>query len=502
MWRGFLSGIFWGVLLAVIGVGVASQFTGPVDLTAAAPEAAAVDVPVGSEFRQERPDTRPVLPQNEGRPASTQPPQVPVAEPGVETLPTTDTEPAAEPQPGSVEEALAPVPAAGEAPEVNVESDEAVLPAPGAVQPPEPAADVAPVAEDPEVAAAGPPADAADASPAQPSIDAEEALADVPPEQPAAVVSDQPIAAAPEQPAPIAPGVPVAEPQDPPAAAQPPLETGDEVAVAPDTPPAALPGDTVGIRLPVPEIENLAPGVTTDRLPSIGAQPVVANLTEPALIAHAAPFEGAPGVPVMSVVLRDAGADRPDIASLAEFPVALTVAIDPTAADAAEAMAAYRAAGVELVVLTPLPDGAAPADVEVAFQSFLQTVPETVAVLDVPEALLQENRPRAVQVAGILAESGHGLITYDRGLNAGLQVAANAGVKAASVFRTFDDGASDRSAMKRLLDQGAFRAGQENGVVMVGELRDETLSALTEWSLTNRASTVALAPVSTLLSRR
>ena len=41
-------------------------------------------------------------------------------------------------------------------------------------------------------------------------------------------------------------------------------------------------------------------------------------------------------------------------------------------------------------------------------------------------------------VVEILAETGHGMVTYDRGLNAGLQIAAGRDVKAAAVFREFD----------------------------------------------------------------
>jgi hypothetical protein len=177
------------------------------------------------------------------------------------------------------------------------------------------------------------------------------------------------------------------------------------------------------------------------------------------------------------------------------------VAVDPMQPDAATAMAGYRAAGAEVAVLTPLPEGAAPADVEVAFQEFFSQVPEAVAVLDLPDALLQESRPRAAQVADILSETGHGMVTYEKGLNSGLQVARSEGIPAATVFRDFDDGQRDGAAMKRFLDQGAFRAAQDGAVVMIGRLRPETLTALTEWALGTRAATITLAPVSAVLSR-
>ena len=54
--------------------------------------------------------------------------------------------------------------------------------------------------------------------------------------------------------------------------------------------------------------------------------------------------------------------------------------------------------------------------------------------------------------------------------------------------------------MRRFLDQAAFRAGQEEaGVIMMGRVRPDTISALLLWGLQDRASRVALAPVSALL---
>ncbi len=194
--------------------------------------------------------------------------------------------------------------------------------------------------------------------------------------------------------------------------------------------------------------------------------------------------------------------DSPDPAGLAGFPVPLTLGIDATLPNATAFGAATRDAGLEVAMMTPLPDGAAPSDVEVAFQAFLSALPEAVAVLDMPDGRLQDSRPLTSQVVEILAEPGMGLITYAKGLNSALQIADRADVPASLVFREFDDGTRDGAAMKRFLDQGAFRAAQDGKVVMVGQLRPETLTAVTEWALGNRAATVALAPVSAVLTAR
>ena len=72
----------------------------------------------------------------------------------------------------------------------------------------------------------------------------------------------------------------------------------------------------------------------------------------------------------------------------------------------------------------------------------------------------------------------------------------------ALVFREFDGAGQDTATIKRFLDQAAFRAGQQSGVILVGHNRADTISALQEWSLGNRAGTIALAPISVVLLGR
>ena len=54
--------------------------------------------------------------------------------------------------------------------------------------------------------------------------------------------------------------------------------------------------------------------------------------------------------------------------------------------------------------------------------------------------------------------------------------------------------------IRRFLDQAVFRAGRDGGVIMVGRLRPDTISALLLWGLQDRAGRVALAPVSAVLT--
>ena len=70
---------------------------------------------------------------------------------------------------------------------------------------------------------------------------------------------------------------------------------------------------------------------------------------------------------------------------------------------------------------------------------------------------------------------------------------------AAAIFRDFDSKGQTSTVIRRFLDQAAFKAGIEGSVIMMGRMRPETISALLVWGLQDRASQVALAPVSAVL---
>lgn len=54
--------------------------------------------------------------------------------------------------------------------------------------------------------------------------------------------------------------------------------------------------------------------------------------------------------------------------------------------------------------------------------------------------------------------------------------------------------------MKRFIDQAAFRAGKDEHIVLVGRAKPDTIQALAEWALGNRAASVSLVPLSYLLT--
>jgi polysaccharide deacetylase 2 family uncharacterized protein YibQ len=220
----------------------------------------------------------------------------------------------------------------------------------------------------------------------------------------------------------------------------------------------------------------------------------------PALVRYARAFDHS-GEPLVSIILiTDARGELEKGGAALPFPV--TYAIDGSSFAARGLMEKARAQDQEIVALAPLPATVTADDVNTSFEVYLKRLDQAVAVMDEIQASFQLDREVATAVAYQADRDGHGIITYPRGLNSGVQVAEREGVPVALVFREFDSAGQDRAAMKRFLDQAAFRAGQESGVILVGHDRPETIAALLEWRLGTRAETVTLAPISAILRDR
>jgi uncharacterized protein len=153
-----------------------------------------------------------------------------------------------------------------------------------------------------------------------------------------------------------------------------------------------------------------------------------------------------------------------------------------------------------IMLATGIAEGAQASDIEVAFQSMAQGLPEAVVVMDMAEPLFQDRRPLASLVVPVVAAQGRGLLTWDRGLNAADQVARRNDVPAAVVFRDLDSAGSNSTAIRRLLDRAVFKAGQDGRVAVAGMATPELVAALLEWTVEGRAATVALAPVTAVLT--
>lgn len=521
MLRGFLGGLISGTAVSGLVVGAASVIT---DVPGRrAPEATALEVPAGSQFDHSREDTEASLSRLEETPDPDSVPLVEAPEPDdLQPLDDADTDPAAQPETGDAESALTAPDAQEESAGVTVDSDDPVLPNPQAMAPEAPAGEEELSISTEPAQPVQPEVDEESAAfPSEDQADADDAGAEAPDE-----VQDDP-----DQPAPGEAEVddttasetdPVSEEmaETPETEVPLPQEDPDTTVEATDTSPEAPEEPEVAENTESGTIGDLAEGVTTNRLPTATDEPQTAGTgdqaaeiseeseeqvddTRPPLERFAVEFENPEGKPLMAIVLIDDGTSSIGIAALREFPYPVSFALDAAWPGADEAAEMYREQGYEVLAMVDLPDGASAADAEVAMQSYLDRVPGAVAVMEGTGTGLQSNRDAAVQLAPILKDSGHGLVMIPKGLNTVQKLLTRSGLPAASVFRDFDSRGQDATVIRRFLDQAAFRAGQEEGgVIMLGRLRPETISALLLWGLQDRASRVALAPVSAVLTAK
>lgn len=412
----------------------------------------------------------------------------PLPEPAPEPLP----EPALTPDPEAAPEpAQAAEPAAPVAEDAAPSSEIALAPETAPEPAPEPAPGDAAAVTDP----GGDPSTTAEAVP-----DAGAEGADTSP----------PVADA--MPAPAAPEVAAEE-------AAPPLpgEQPDAMPGTPATQEIAEEEGRASTFVPAPRLVRRGEGLIIGRgnaeaTPAPSADPMADPAVDPAadpaavpedprpIARFAATFENPSAKPPLAILLVDDGAPDLDRAGLAALPFPVSFALDPLDPATPERAAIYRAAGREVVMLvTGIAQGAQPADVEVAFQSMEQGLPEAVAVMDLATPTFQSNRGLAGVVVPILKASGRGLLTRDGGLNAADQVARREDVEAAVVFRDLDAAGTERGALRRLLDRAVFKAGQDGRVTVVGTASPDLAAALLEWTVEGRAATVALAPVTATL---
>ncbi len=278
----------------------------------------------------------------------------------------------------------------------------------------------------------------------------------------------------------------------------PPAEEPEIATIAPLDPSGPVIGKPAGSLL------DRTDSARSSRLPTVG-QTADAAVSAPASVPvemFAAEVEIDETLPRMAILLIDDGQGPLGPNALDSFPFPVTFAIDPAAPDAKERMAAYREKGFEVMALVSAPEGATPQDVEVTLEANLVTLPEVVGVVEAPNGGLQTSRAVSDQVAEYLRASGHGLVLQPNGLNTAQALAERLGVPSNSVFRDFDGDGQDPRVQRRFLDQAAFKARQEGGVIMMGRLQADTISALLLWGLQDRAGQVALVPVTKVLSER
>jgi len=524
--KGFLSGSFLGALVSAAAVAVLSVLSGPViqapqppaesveqpgsvpspsEQSVAEPnevlapslgDARAIDVPVADDVDGAVADTTsgtrpttgqvsagvedPDVPQTAAvtvspdvEPFLPNPQALAPSAPGVETTPSLDTAPAALPEP--IEQVVVDT-----APSVGVQTEAPSLPSLEDVAP-EP--DV--VVEAPQVAPEVAPKVAEGIAPTPESVtDAQEAADEtqiVQEETPPVEGTDPTVAEAETVPAPAPEPVDVETPQVP----------SGRLALSTET--GGLKDRAVGVK-----VNRL--GQSSEDVSEDTEAEAPSSQRGPALSQFAEERENPEDKPVISVVLIDNGSTGIGPEALQSFPYPLTFAVD--AADPAHAARAaqYRRAGFEVVFIGALPEGAIASDVEVALEGFKSAVPEAVAMLELGGAGVAAGPQIIAQKVSNLKESGHGLLTVASGLNSANRVADRANLPNKVVFRDLDGDGQDPTIIRRFLDQAAFKAAQSDGLVLLGRLQPNTVSALILWGGLDRAKRVALAPVSAVLA--
>lgn len=255
-----------------------------------------------------------------------------------------------------------------------------------------------------------------------------------------------------------------------------------------------LPGGASGVK--VNRVINVPNDTEDEDLLQI-EEPIAAT----ALERYAAPFDNPDGKPPVSILLlhQDGSGIGPE--QLKDLPFPVTVLLNTDANTASEQMKVYRAAGIEIAFQSTFPSGSRASDVEVTLQSALASVPEAVAFVDTGATGLQDSRDVTNQTIEVLADDGYGLVIVPKGLNSALRVANGAGVPAGTIYRDLDGEGQAERAIARSLDQAAFRARQDDGVVLLGRLQSSTVLALKTWHDKNQDGQVVLGPLSAYLRR-
>lgn len=266
--------------------------------------------------------------------------------------------------------------------------------------------------------------------------------------------------------------------------------------------------------------EPRLPGAQAATLPRIGDTPSVQRLGDaddgtedvatveptneaeaadamPAVERNRTEFEAPDGAGLIAVVLFHETGVQMNLPQSDALPVPLTVAVPASGTDAAEAAATYRSGGYEVVLIPDLPPRATAKDVEVALPVNLQSIPQAVAIMDLSTGGFQDDRGATESVLATLSETGHGILTWRKGLNTAQKLAVQEGIPSAEVFRELEADTPD--AVVRALDQAAFRARQEGGIVVVANGSLTIISGLAEWASETRRDT-ALAPLSAVLT--
>ncbi len=213
----------------------------------------------------------------------------------------------------------------------------------------------------------------------------------------------------------------------------------------------------------------------------------------------------ASGKPLFSIVIMDTGPGGVSRETLLKMPFPVTVALPADMENARQVAQEYRDAGIEVLALSPrkvsmsLSGGLDQQQVDEVLDEIFGQLPQAVGLVDRVEGDLQRDRRLVKEVVNRFKTTGHGLITYERGLNPVPRQAAQAGVYAAQVYKVLDRTTQGAAVIKRFLDRAGQLARRDGRIIVMAGNDAQTVAALVSWALSNKARGLALAPVSAVL---
>ncbi len=272
--------------------------------------------------------------------------------------------------------------------------------------------------------------------------------------------------------------------------------------------PAEKPEETV-------EEEATDTGISVGKKPS-GSLPTITAKKPSADIAKEAPADSRAlelnatqydpkDRPLLGVILLDVGANGLTVDKLKKLNAPLTIAIHIDDPSASERALAYHAAGFEVIAMASDDRNAAlntalnAKQIETALDVMFATVPNAIGLLDSPEAKIQKNSRTAKVIVKGFVNTGHGLVTYTKGLNSVDREARAAGVRTAKVARRLDANSENKALMVRYLDRVSLDAGRDGAAIILGTTAKTTVATIAVWLLGSKGQSVSVAPASAVL---
>ncbi len=265
------------------------------------------------------------------------------------------------------------------------------------------------------------------------------------------------------------------------------------------------------------QLGGLPPAATLEGPGPVAEAPQVEEpafqLQGPALTINAAPFEPRGDLPLIAVILNDAGESPLAIETLLSLPMPLTIGIAPRSEADVDLAAEAKLAGYEVLAQFPVGRGAADAgallsadmsDVEVAEQveRKMAELWMSVGAAGVPDATgggLDERLMRSVVV--VLERNGFAFVNPDAAsYEAGRNVAQAVGVAYAGRTREIPSETTE-DEVYAILERAATDAQTEGPLIISGPPTRAMLAGVLKWHLERDRRSAQLAPLSAVIRR-